>query len=207
MSNLNKARQHPFIELREIWEAEGFKNSVLENECLPHSRMFEPNNYGENRHKETGESLLEYTKRMKDEKPFWVEGSEYIPAEVSEADEARAIIKAATETPSPKTLGDLYRHFGPKQAEQIIKASGVDVARMKPGKSLKVADNGVTEVVEEKADAKSKNPWSKDYIGPGGKRGPNFTAQGALIKALGPEKAAAIARAARSYIGATKAYD
>lgn len=42
------------------------------------------------------------------------------------------------------------------------------------------------------------NPWSAEHW--------NITKQGAILKGLGPEKAASIARAAKSFIGATRPY-
>jgi hypothetical protein len=203
-----RATRPIYLELSELMEAMGCHKAALENEVLANSKQFRLNNYNEWRHVESGESPAEWAKGIPQRSPHWLEG--YIQPELTEAEEAKKIIRDATETPSTKTLHALYRYFGEAKASEIIKAANVDVARMKPGtRKLNVGDDGKTTVeeIEQSTDARSKNPWSRHYVGPKGQRGPNATAQCSLVKAIGVEKAAAIARAARSFIGATRAYD
>jgi hypothetical protein len=95
--------------------------------------------------------------------------------------------------PTPGKVTVLAKMVGPRVFEKIVKDYGFDVARMKAGTRPEYAADGKT-VVPRKADA--KNPWSA--------AGWNITAQGSIIKSLGPEKAASIARAAGCQIGATR---
>lgn len=61
---------------------------------------------------------------------------------------------------------------------------------------FKDGGNGSGEPTNKGGSNKGENPWSAANW--------NVTAQGKIVKALGTEKAAAIARAAGSHIGATK---
>jgi hypothetical protein len=189
------ATKHIFVELYEMLQALGVTNSVLENETLPQSREFALNNYGEWRHKETGESPADWVAKLKERKPFWFEG--YVSPEQSEAQEARQIIAAATERPTPASLGKLFRYYGERKAKEIIEAAGVDIARMRPGtKKLVVADDGKTEAVERDADKSANNPFSA--------KGWNLSRQGALVRACGVARAAAIAKSVGVRLGDTR---
>ena len=106
--------------------------------------------------------------------------------------EASAIHDALTQ-PTPGKLAALHKAIGPMRFNKLIKDWGVDVARMKPGTPPEYATDGKT-VVQRKAG--DKNPWSSKSW--------NISAQGACVKALGVEKASAIARAAGCRIGDTK---
>jgi hypothetical protein len=215
-NNLNNpSNEHIFTILRDLWIAAGFKQSVIEQELLAHSRQFERNSYGEWALPATAENAYKYTERMKEEKKHWQAG--YIEPELTQTEEARQIIRAVSENPTTKTLHALFAFYKnePGEAEQVLKAAGIDLN--KPGKGGKweatrkldlTGEDTITATPKEQsADAKSKNPWSNHYIGPKGIRGPNATAQGQLIKAIGLEKSAAIARAAKSFIGATRGFD
>ena len=83
----------------------------------------------------------------------------------------------------------LVREVGEVQATRIAKDYGLrglgDTAKGKTPEEARL-----------KLDDKPNNPWSRS--------GWNVTKQGQLIKAMGTEKAAAIARAAGSRIGATR---
>lgn len=63
-----------------------------------------------------------------------------------------------------------------------------------PGKSPKAADTG--KAPDKKPRDLSKNPFSK--------QGWSITAQGALVKSLGLDKANAIAKSIGSHVGATR---
>jgi hypothetical protein len=202
MTDLRKANagsRSAFAEIYNGFEALGVSQSVLEQETVAQSKQFQNDGKGELRHIETGETITEWLAKLRETKPHFF--PDYIPAEISEADEARAIIDAATLTPTPASLSALFNRFSVAKAQEILKASGVDIkpdrhGRIKPGKKITVADDGKATVEDGPKEDRRSNPFSRE--------GWNVTKQGSLIKSLGPEKAAAIARSVGSYIGATK---
>jgi hypothetical protein len=207
----NAGSLNPFAELFNQLEAMGVSQSVIEQETLAQSKQFQNDGKGSLRHVETGQTMTEWVAKLRDTKPHWF--PEYVDPETAEKTEADALIDAATLTPSPKTIGALIKAVGEKKGMELLKAAGVDLkpinrnGDMRPGKKITGAAGDKPAATEDVVEARSKNPWSRHYVGPKGQRGPNFTAQGALVRALGADKAAAIARAASSYLGATKAYD
>jgi hypothetical protein len=111
----------------------------------------------------------------------------YFPSEVSEDLAARAFSGRGNLT----VRGELIRQVGRARADEIAQEWGLrDVADTKPGFKPRNGDGG-------KQPAKDRdNPWTADRW--------NVTRQGAIVKAMGVEKAAGIARAAGSFIGATR---
>jgi len=88
--------------------------------------------------------------------------------------------------------GELVRQVGAAEAGRIAERYGL--------RSISDTRVGVAPDASEKkavADNQPNNPWSR--------AGWNVTKQGALIRSIGVEKASAIARAANSRIGATRA--
>lgn len=95
---------------------------------------------------------------------------------------------------SPDARGKLVLAIGEDAAHDAARTYGLKSLHDYISKgAAPVADDGKGDKsVKPKAD----NPWSA--------AGWNVTRQGALIKSIGPEKAAGIAKAAGSFIGATK---
>lgn len=90
--------------------------------------------------------------------------------------------------------GQLIREVGQAEADKIAQRYGLrNTADTRPGKSPEGAPRA------KGRDNAPSNPWSKS--------GFNVTKQGQIVRALGIEKAAAMARAAGSYIGATRPAD
>jgi hypothetical protein len=113
----------------------------------------------------------------------------------------------------------LAKSVGQAEAARIAAQWGSRLGNLKPGKrpdepTLLASDRKAEIEKLEKQLARLKanepakapgaeNPWLGG-IGADGKPRFNLTRQGAIVKALGPEKAAQIARSAKSYIGASK---
>jgi hypothetical protein len=121
--------------------------------------------------------------------------------DITEDQIRQEIIDDATLRPSPKNVGRLFKEFGELRAKAILEQAGTDWVRMKPGNKVTLDDKGNAKGSDPTPEQKSladrrANPWSAE--------GWNITKQGQVLKSLGPEKAAAIARAANSYIGATR---
>jgi hypothetical protein len=209
----NTASRSAFGEVHNGLEALGVSQSVIEQETVAQSKQFQDDGKGELRHVETGETIVAWLANLRTTKPHWF--PDFIDEETAQADEAKAIIDAATLTPTVATISKLFKHVGEAKGWQILEAAGVSITpdkngNLKPGRKVTVDDKGnaTASAPEDKTEARSKNPWSRHYVEPRtGKRGVNFTQQGRIVSALGVEKASAIARAASSFIGATKAYD
>jgi hypothetical protein len=87
--------------------------------------------------------------------------------------------------------GKLVKEIGEKDADKAARSWGLSGLHDFTRQGAPVSG-------EQKAARKAdrENPWSE--------AGWNLTRQGALVKAMGIEKAASMARAAHSYIGATR---
>ncbi|OSI70867.1 hypothetical protein [Bradyrhizobium canariense] len=91
-----------------------------------------------------------------------------------------------------KARGELMKEVGAPLYNELMARWGASHTKngVSPGPSPKERDRS------PEGAAKANNPWSK--------AGWNLTAQGSLIRAIGLEKAQGIAKAAGSYVGATK---
>ena len=89
--------------------------------------------------------------------------------------------------------GELLKQVGPQEMDKIAKSYGLKSAHdTKRG----TAAAGSGEKKGSNAADHKNNPWHRSNF--------NVTEQGAILRALGPEKAAALARAVGSHIGATR---
>jgi hypothetical protein len=191
----NAGSRSAFAEVYNGFESLGVSQSVIEQETVAQSKQFQNDGRGELRHVETGQTITEWLSKLRTTKPHWF--PDYVDPETAKADEATALIDAATLTPSLATIGALVKAVGDKKAMEILAASGVSLkpdrnGKLKPGKKV----TGAGDKSPEKTEDRRSNPFSRE--------GWNITKQGSLVRSLGPEKAAAIARSVGSYIGATK---
>jgi hypothetical protein len=121
-------------------------------------------------------------KALRQTKPHW------FPREYSESLADKAFAGRGNLT----ARGQLVREVGREEANKIAQTYGLhDVADTRTGQMPRRVDG-----YEREAQKNGDNPWSAEKW--------NVTRQGAIVRAMGVEKAAAIARAAGSVIGATK---
>jgi hypothetical protein len=139
-----------------------------------------------------GSTIEEWVADLRTKKPHYF--ADYMPA--TDEQILAEIIDEATLRPTPKAVGRLFKEVGELRAKEILKQAGTDWVRMKPGTKLKLLADGKSTEEEVPRKEGKKNPWSKEFW--------NVTAQGSVVKAMGIEKAQQIARAAGSYIGATR---
>jgi hypothetical protein len=119
---------------------------------------------------------------------FWPE------PEPGEGIDPALIERACGKKPTLAARAELREAAGPDGYAKILGAWGGSEKTLAPGKNPKAA----TEKAPDKNPRDlSKNPFSK--------QGWSITAQGALVKSLGLDKANAIARSVGSHVGATKA--
>jgi hypothetical protein len=194
-----------FIQVYHAMEAAGVNEDIRDRETATQAKAFKPDAQGVQRHEETNETAVEWGANLRARKPFWFD--DYVPPELSMADEMRRYVKAVEDNHTLESIRQLYKHCEdtgqPKgKADEIIRAMGLEIkpdrfGKLKPPKNrLTIADDGTTTVNEPKTEQTRRNPWLKEYW--------NVTAQGSIIKASGREVASQIAAAAGSYIGATK---
>jgi hypothetical protein len=116
--------------------------------------------------------------------------------EKSDEDILQGIIREAVLNPTPASLGALYNKVGKLRYDTILAQHGVDPTprgrdgKMTPGRMD--ADDSA----DSKKKDHSKNPWSA--------AGWNISGQGAIVKSLGLERAAAMAAKVGCVIGSTK---
>jgi hypothetical protein len=139
------------------------------------------------------EPLVTWLDRIKPTVPH-----RYPPPEIDDGVNPLMIERAFGATPTMFARGDLLRLVGPDLYSKLMASWGASASNLKPGTNPKATTE--TQVKDAVAAAlrkpKASNPWSKD--------GWNVTAQGRLVQSIGLDKAAAIAAAAGSKIGATK---
>jgi hypothetical protein len=106
-----------------------------------------------------------------------------------------AVIGHGGKGPTLKARGELLKMVGERRYYQILAEYGCDERTLKPGtKPLTEAE--AKEPANVKAADRKSNPWAKENW--------NISRQGQVLKSLGPEKAAAIAKAVGCIIGQTK---
>jgi hypothetical protein len=112
-----------------------------------------------------------------------------------EALKLKAFTGGSKGTGNVQARGDFLRLYGDKDTDAAARECGLDgMHDWKTKGKVPAADDADKDKGKDKS--KSPNPWSRQHW--------NITAQGNLVRAIGIEKAAQIAKAAGSRIGATK---
>ncbi|MCG2629725.1 hypothetical protein L6654_24175 [Bradyrhizobium sp. WYCCWR 13023] len=122
---------------------------------------------------------------LKEAKPHWFFADKIVDLEEL----------AFGDKPTLKARGDLMKEVGPALYRELQQRWSADDS-LRPGKRPSAAPSPKDRDRTPEGDAKANNPWSKAAW--------SITRQGQVVKALGLEKAAGIAKSAGSYIGATK---
>ena len=104
-------------------------------------------------------------------------------------------VRAFGDKPTLKARGELIKEVGPALYRELQKRWSADDT-LRPGKCPSVLPARAESDRSPEGAAKANNPWLAANW--------NITAQGRVLAGLGAEKAAAIAKAAGSYIGATR---
>ncbi len=176
------------IEIEKLARTTGdIMESAVQELIGTHAQYFR-NDGPDLKHILTGELIEDFVGKLKKEKPHYY--ASFQP--LSEEQVLDEVIEEACLSPSPAKLGRLYKAVGDVRYHEILKQWGTDAARMKPG----IRPEWANKPEIKKAANRAGNPFSKE--------GWNLTKQMALVKSIGPEKAAAIARRVGCKIGDTK---
>jgi hypothetical protein len=140
------------------------------------------------KHVLTGETIEDFVGTLKKTKPHFY--ASYAP--LSEEQALEEMIEDAMLSPTPGKLGKLYKQVGEVRYNELCAAWGTDPVRMRPG----VRPEWARRPEQKKIADRRGNPWSKE--------GWNLTKQMGLVKSIGIEKAAAMARSVGCVVGSTK---
>jgi hypothetical protein len=129
-----------------------------------------------------GRTIEDFIKTLKTEKPHCFPSAQAVDLQE----------QAFGSSPTLKSRGALYNEVGAANYAKLAEQWGCD-ASLRPGKAPAGHES---ETKKPSLAARRDNPFSK--------QGWNITKQGALVKSLGIEKAAAIAKSVGVKIGDTK---
>ncbi|MET4216952.1 3-polyprenyl-4-hydroxybenzoate decarboxylase [Bradyrhizobium sp. LB14.3] len=138
-------------------------------------------------HMETGETIEEWAAKQKIHRPHW-----FLPDEVIDKVDA-SFAGGSKSRVNIDARSKLFREVGEVQFNQLMLQWGA--TPIKNGTRPEPQTGATVEQAKVLKNA-SNNPWSPT--------GWNLTKQGEVVKSLGMDKATAIAKAAGSYIGATR---
>jgi hypothetical protein len=130
-----------------------------------------------------GKTLEEFVRSRAVEAPHWFPSAQAVDLQE----------QAFGSKPTLRARGELFREVGAANYATLAAEWGSDAVSLKPG----TAPAGSGHEIKKPSPAERlKNPWSK--------QGWNLTKQMGLVRSLGAEKSAAIARAVGCKIGDTK---